>query len=45
MNRPILLAPAGNYECFKGDINAGADAVYLGGDRFSARAYADNFTS
>lgn len=39
-----LLAPAGNYQTFTGAINAGADAVYLGGDKFSARAYADNFT-
>lgn len=39
-----LLAPAGNYEAFLGAINAGADAVYLGGERFGARAYADNFT-
>lgn len=39
-----LLAPAGNMEAFFGAIHAGADAVYLGGDRFSARAYADNFT-
>lgn len=39
-----LLAPAGNYECFLGAIQAGADAVYLGGSKFSARAYADNFT-
>ncbi len=38
-----LLAPAGNYESFIGAINAGADAVYVGGDKFSARAYADNF--
>lgn len=39
-----LLAPAGNYQAFVGAINAGADAVYLGGDKFSARAYADNLT-
>ena len=39
-----LLAPAGNYECFLGAIQAGADAVYLGGSKFSARAYADNFS-
>lgn len=39
-----LLAPAGNAEGFYGAIHAGADAVYLGGDRFGARAYADNFT-
>ena len=38
-----LLAPAGNYEAFLGAINAGADAVYLGGERFGARAYAENF--
>jgi len=39
-----LLAPAGNYESFLAAINAGADAVYLGGDKYSARAYANNFT-
>lgn len=39
-----LLAPAGNYQAFLGALNAGADAVYLGGDKFGARAYADNFT-
>lgn len=39
-----LLAPAGNYQALVGAINAGADAVYLGGDKFGARAYADNFT-
>ena len=38
-----LLAPAGNYDSFIGAINAGADAVYVGGEKFSARAYADNF--
>lgn len=38
-----LLAPAGNMEAFKGAIYAGADAVYLGGDKFGARAYAENF--
>ncbi|MCM1266392.1 MAG: U32 family peptidase, partial [Bacteroidales bacterium] len=41
--RVELLAPAGNYEAFLGAVNAGADAVYLGGERFGARAYADNF--
>ncbi len=40
-----LLAPAGNPEGFYGAIHAGADAVYLGGTRFGARAYADNFTT
>lgn len=42
--RVELLAPAGNYESFLGAIHAGADAVYLGGEKFGARAYADNFT-
>lgn len=42
--RVELLAPAGNYEAFLGAVNAGADAVYLGGEKFGARAYADNFT-
>ena len=44
INKVELLAPAGNYESFLGAINAGADAVYLGGSKFGARAYADNFT-
>ena len=39
-----LLAPAGNVEAFYGAIHAGADAIYLGGSRFGARAYADNFS-
>ncbi len=39
-----LLAPAGNYKAFLGAVNAGADAVYLGGSKFGARAFADNFT-
>lgn len=38
-----LLAPAGNMQCLKAAINAGADAVYVGGDRYGARAYAENF--
>ncbi|MCM1252597.1 MAG: U32 family peptidase [Clostridium sp.] len=42
--RVELLAPAGNYQGFIGAVNAGADAVYLGGEKFGARAYADNFT-
>lgn len=44
-NRVELLAPAGNPEGFYGAVHAGADAVYLGGSRFGARAYADNFTT
>ena len=41
-NREVL-APAGTYECFRAAINAGADAVYLGGSMFGARAFAGNF--
>ncbi|MCR5557926.1 MAG: U32 family peptidase [Butyrivibrio sp.] len=41
--RVELLAPAGGYETMVGAFNAGADAVYLGGSKFGARAYADNF--
>lgn len=40
-----LLAPAGSKEALTGAFNAGADAVYLGGERFGARAYADNFST
>lgn len=39
-----LLAPAGSLEIFKGVIESGADAVYVGGSMFGARAYANNFT-
>lgn len=39
-----LLAPAGSYEAFCAVLSAGADAVYLGGSRFGARAYAGNLT-
>jgi putative protease len=38
-----VLAPAGTYLSMKAAINAGADAVYLGGKRFGARAFAGNF--
>ncbi|MEG2428383.1 MAG: U32 family peptidase [Clostridium sp.] len=37
-----ILAPAGSYESMKAAVAAGADAVYMGGNRFGARAYADN---
>jgi len=37
-----ILAPAGSMESMIAAINAGADAVYMGGSRFGARAYADN---
>ncbi|MDD3414279.1 MAG: DUF3656 domain-containing protein [Lachnospiraceae bacterium] len=39
-----LLSPAGSYESFVAAIGAGADAVYVGGNRFGARAYANNFS-
>ena len=38
-----LLAPAGTWEALEAAVNAGADAVYLGGKAFGARAYASNF--
>ncbi len=45
INKKIeLLAPAGDYDCFVSAIKAGADAVYVGGLRFGARAYAENFS-
>ncbi|MCI6859307.1 MAG: U32 family peptidase [Eubacterium sp.] len=41
---PELLAPAGELEHLKAAICAGADAVYIGGQQFGARAYASNFS-
>ncbi len=38
-----ILAPAGSFDCLKAALAGGADAVYVGGDRYSARAYAHNF--
>ncbi len=40
-----LLAPAGSVDAFYGAIHAGADAVYLAGNKYGARAYADNFST
>lgn len=40
-----VLAPAGSYDCMVAAFNAGADAVYLGGSLFGARASANNFTT
>ncbi len=37
-----ILAPAGSFESMKAAVAAGADAVYMGGSRFGARAYAEN---
>ena len=39
-----LLAPAGSFAALQAALANGADAVYLGGKTFSARAFADNFT-
>ena len=41
-NQAELLAPAGSYESMTAAVAAGADAVYLGGQLFGARAYAEN---
>ena len=43
LNKTEILAPAGNTEAVKAAVNAYADAVYLGGSMFSARAFAGNF--
>ena len=44
MNKNIeLLAPCGTYEAFLAAVENGADAVYLGGKVFNARANAGNF--
>lgn len=40
-----LLSPAGDLETLKYAINNGADAVYIGGKKFGARAFATNFTN
>ena len=39
---PEILAPAGSLECARAAVNAGADAIYMGGPLFSARAYAES---
>ncbi|WP_413199509.1 DUF3656 domain-containing U32 family peptidase [Nostoc piscinale] len=44
VQRPELLAPAGNWECAKAAVENGADAIYFGLDRFNARMRAQNFT-
>ena len=44
MNKPELLAPAGNFEKLQAALTFGADAVYFGGKNFSLRAYGDNFS-
>ena len=42
--RVELLSPAGNMDAFRAAVNAGADAVYLAGKHFGARAFAENFS-
>lgn len=44
LNKPELLAPAGSMESIYAAVRCGADAVYVGGAKFSARANATNFT-
>lgn len=44
MRKVEVLAPAGNFETMQAAVRAGADAVYLGGDLFGARAYAGNLS-
>ena len=39
-----LLAPAGSYDVLVIAVNAGADAVYIAGQQYGARAFAKNFT-
>lgn len=43
IKKPEVLAPAGTFEALKAAVKAGADAVYVGGSMFSARAFAGNF--
>jgi putative protease len=42
--KPLLLAPAGDWECARAAVENGADAIYFGLDRFNARMRAQNFT-
>ncbi len=44
MKKAELLAPAGNMEKLKTALYFGADAVYLGGEKFNLRALSDNFS-
>ena len=41
--RPELLSPAGNWDCARAAVAAGADAIYFGLPKFNARLRADNF--
>ena len=44
LERPELLAPAGNLDKLKTALYFGADAVYAGGKNFSLRSFSDNFS-
>ena len=44
MRKVEILAPAGSWQSMEAAVNAGCDAVYIGGSRFGARAFADNLT-
>ena len=44
MKKIELLAPAGNMKSFYAAVEAGADAIYLGGKKYGARAYSSNFS-
>ena len=44
IQKPELLAPAGNMEKLHMALLYGADAVYLGGKMFGLRAFASNFS-
>lgn len=43
LKKPELLSPVGSYEALRAAVSSGADAVYLGGKQYSARAYSNNF--
>jgi len=45
MKKVELLAPAGSKEAFVAAVQNGANAIYVGGQQFGARAYAKNFTN
>ena len=44
MNNIELLAPAGSLAALEAAVESGADAVYIGGNKFNARAFADNLS-
>ena len=45
MKKIELLSPAGNIECLRAAVHNGADAIYISGKKFGARAFANNFTN